>query len=359
MHSPSADRLPAMVNRRIRRPRIGVHRVGTNCRAMIITRTPLRISFAGGGSDLPAFSRHEPGAVVSTTINKYIYITVNKKFDSKIRASYSVTEMADRVEDIRHELIREGLLLTGITGGIEITSISDSPSRGTGLGSSSAYTVGLLHALHAFAGRFAGPRRLAEEACQIEIDRVGRPIGRQDQYIAAFGGFQFIRFEEDTVSVEPVLPGPEFREALQAHLLLLYTGRTRNADTILSEQQRNLENGAETSEDSARLRDLALELRAALLDRSLTGVGEILDAAWAVKRRLASGVTTPEIDEWYARARAAGAVGGKVLGAGGGGFLLLFAAPRDHTAVLSALPELRQVPFRFEPHGSRIIYVEE
>ncbi len=326
---------------------------------MIITRTPLRVSLAGGGSDLPAFSRREPGAVVSTAINKYIYITVNKKFDAKIRASYAITEMVDRVEDLRHELIREALLLTGITGGIEITSISDIPSRGTGLGSSSAYAVGVLHALHAFAGRFVGAKRLAEEACRIEIDRLGHPIGRQDQYIAAFGGFQFIQFEEDAVSVEPILPGPEFRETLQDHLLLLYTGLTRHADAILSEQQRNLEEGTGTMDDSVRLRDLARDLRAAFLDRRLAQVGEILDAGWAIKRRLAPGVTTPEIDAWYARARAAGAIGGKLLGAGGGGFLLLFASPRDHNAILAALPELRPVPFRFEPHGSRIIYVED
>ncbi len=326
---------------------------------VIITRTPLRISFAGGGSDLPAFSRREHGAVVATAINKYIYVTVNKKFDSKIRASYSATEMVDRVEDLRHELIRESLLLTGISGGIEITSISDIPSRGTGLGSSSAYTVGVLHALHAFAGRNVGAKRLAEEACRIELDRLRRPIGKQDQYIAAYGGFQFIQFEEDTVSVEPILPGAEFREALEAHLLLLYTGLTRNADAILTEQQRNLEENAGTVDHTTQLRNLALDLRAALLDGRLTQVGEILDAGWAIKRRLASGVTTPEIDTWYDRARGAGAVGGKLLGAGGGGFLLLFAPPGDHAAILSALPDLRPVPFRFEPHGSRIIYVEE
>jgi len=326
---------------------------------VIITRTPLRISFAGGGSDFPAFSRHEAGAVVSTAIDKYIYLTVNKKFDSKIRASYSITEMVDRVEDLRHELIREALRLTGITGGIEITSISDIPSEGTGLGSSSAYTVGLLHALHAFAGRYVGAKRLAEEACQIELDRLRRPIGRQDQYVAAYGGFQFIQFDEDDVSVEPLVSGAEFRAALQAHLLLLYTGLTRNAGAILAEQQRNLERGAGPLDDAVRLRNLALDLRAALLDRRLTEVGEILDAGWAIKRRLASGVSTPEIDAWYARARAAGAIGGKVLGAGGGGFLLLFAPPGDHAAIVERLPELRPVPFRFEPYGSRIIYVEE
>jgi D-glycero-alpha-D-manno-heptose-7-phosphate kinase len=327
--------------------------------AVIISRTPLRLSFAGGGSDFPAVYRRSPGAVVTTAINKYIYITVNKKFDSQIRVSYSITEMVDRVEDLRHDLVREALLLTGITGGIEITSISDIPSRGTGLGSSSAYTVGVLHALHAYAGRYVGAKRLAEEACYIELERLGRPIGKQDQYIAAYGGLQFIRFEEDAVSVEPLLLGADFRQALEAHLLLLYTGVTRSADTILAEQKRNLEEDPESLQDALRLRNLAFDLRAALLGKRLGEVGEILDAGWTIKRRLAQGVSSPAIDEWYARARAAGAIGGKVLGAGGGGFLLLFAPPSDHPAVLAALPELRPVPFRLEPHGSRIIYVEE
>lgn len=330
-----------------------------NLSAVIISRTPLRVSFAGGGSDFPAFYRRERGAVVTTAINKYIYITVNKKFDSRIRASYSVTEMVDRVEDLQHELIREALRLVGITGGIEITSISDIPSRGTGLGSSAAYTVGVLHAVHAFAGRHADARRLAEEACEIEIGRLTHPIGKQDQYISAYGGLQFIQFEEGAVSVEPLLPGAEFRQGLEEHLLLLYTGLTRDANTILAEQQRNLDRSADTRGDIVRLRDFAVDLRAAILARRLGEVGEILDASWAVKRRLASGVTTPQIDEWYARARAAGAIGGKLLGAGGGGFLLLLAAPRDHAAITEKLPDLRRVPFRLEPHGSRIIYVEE
>jgi len=325
---------------------------------VIITRTPLRISLAGGGSDLPAFYEREGGAVVATAINKYIYITVNRKFDSRIRASYSVTEMVDRVEDLRHELIREPLRLVGITGGIEITSISDIPSRGTGLGSSSTYTVGVLHALHAFAGRHAGAKRLAEEACEIEIGRLGRPIGKQDQYIAAYGGLQRIRFENDGVSLEPLLPGSQFREALQDHLLLLYTGLTRDANPILAEQQRSLRDGTAALSDIRRLRDLAVDLGLAILSKRLREIGEILDAGWAVKRRLA-GVTTPQIDEWYERARNAGANGGKLLGAGGGGFLLLFASPDDHAKIIQSLPELMPVPFRFEPHGSRIIYVEE
>jgi D-glycero-alpha-D-manno-heptose-7-phosphate kinase len=326
---------------------------------VIITRTPLRISFAGGGSDFPAVYSRSFGAVVTTAIDKYMYITVNRKFDEKIRASYSITEMVDRVDDLKHELIREALRMTSIAGGIEITSISDIPSRGTGLGSSSTYTVGLLHALHAFAGRHVDARRLAEEACAIELDRLGKPIGKQDQYIAAYGGLQFIRFEPDGVLVEPLRPGGEFRQDLEEHLLLLYTGVTRRAEAILGEQQRNLEEGDAALDGAVRLRDLAVDLRAAILDRRLSAVGEILDAGWAIKRGLASGISTPQIDEWYATARTGGAIGGKVVGAGGGGFLLLFAAPRDHARILERLPALRPVPIRFEPFGSRIIYVEE
>lgn len=329
------------------------------CCAVIITRTPLRISFAGGGSDFPAVYRRASGAVVATAIDKYMYITVNRKFDEKIRASYAITEMVDRVDDLKHELIREALRMTGIAGGIEITSISDIPSRGTGLGSSSTYTVGLLHALHAYAGRHVGARRLAEEACAIELDRLGKPIGKQDQYIAAYGGLLFIRFEPDAVLVEPLLPGGDFRRDLEDHLLLLYTGLTRRADSILAEQQRNFEDGETALDDAARLRDLALDLRTAILDRRLDAVGEILDAGWRIKRGLASGISSPQIDEWYERARSAGAIGGKLVGAGGGGFLLLFAPPRDHAQIVERLADLRRVPVHLEPFGSRIIYVEE
>jgi len=329
------------------------------CCAVIITRTPLRISFAGGGSDFPAVYRRTSGAVIATAINKYMYITVNRKFDGKIRASYSITEIVDRVDDLKHELIREALRVTGIAGGIEITSISDIPSHGTGLGSSSTYTVGLLHALHAFAGRHAGAKRLAEEACEIELDRLRKPIGKQDQYIAAYGGLQFIKFEADGVFLEPLLPGGEFRRDLEDHLLLLYTGLTRSADSILAEQQRNYQNDDAAFDDAVRLRDLAIELRAAILERRLGAVGEILDAGWRIKRGLAPGISSPRIDEWYSRARGAGAIGGKLVGAGGGGFLLLFAAPHDQVHIREALPELQPVPIHLEPFGSRIIYVEE
>jgi len=327
---------------------------------VIISRTPLRLSFAGGGTDLPAYFRQEPGMVVSTPINKYIYITVNKKFDHKIRASYSVTEIVDTIDDLKHELIRETLRVVGLDGGIEITSISDIPSRGTGLGSSSTYTVGLLNALYAYKGQHVGAERLAREACLIEIDLCGKPIGKQDQYIAAYGGLQYIHFNTDeSVFVDPIICSPETKMELQRRLLLLYTGSTRSADKILVEQTYNTENDEDKQRALRRMAKLAQRLRDALSTNDLEPFGEILHQGWLEKRKLASGISNSRIDEWYERARKSGAIGGKITGAGGGGFLLLYAPPNQHGEILQALPELRPVPFRFEPQGSKIIYVEE
>jgi D-glycero-alpha-D-manno-heptose-7-phosphate kinase len=327
---------------------------------VIISRTPLRISFVGGGSDLAAFYRHAPGAVVSTTIDQYIYITVNAKFDRQIRASYSITEIVDSIDQLKHQLIRESLRLVGCQQGLEITSISDIPSQGTGLGSSSTYTVGLLNALYAHNGRFAGAERLAREACSIEIERCGAPIGKQDQYIAAFGGLQFIQFNPDeTVYVDPIICSPRTKQQLERRLLMLYTGNTRQTGDILREQQANTERDEARRASLARMVELAHALRAALIADDLAAFGELLHEGWVRKRELASGISSPQIDGWYARARAAGAAGGKILGAGGGGFLLLYAPEERHEAIVAALPELRPTPVRFEPQGSKIIYVEE
>jgi D-glycero-alpha-D-manno-heptose-7-phosphate kinase len=327
---------------------------------MIITRTPLRISFAGGGSDLPAFYEQEQGAVVSTAIDKYIYITVNPKFDHKIRASYSVTEIVDTIDELKHELIREALHLLGIKEGIEITSISDIPSRGTGLGSSSSYTVGLLNALYAYRGHMAGAERLADEACHIEIERCRKPIGKQDQYIAAYGGLQYIRFNPDgSVFTDPVICSPTTRKRLQTRLLLLYTGLTRNADDILSEQTHETKSNEAKRASLRYMVSLAHQLCEALSQDDIDAFGEILHAGWLEKRKLATNISNPHIDDWYERARAAGAIGGKLLGAGGGGFLLLYADPAHHPDICRALPELRPIPFHFCPQGSKVIYVEE
>lgn len=327
---------------------------------MIISRTPLRISFAGGGSDLSAFYRQEPGAVLSTAINKYIYINVNKKFDNKIRASYSVTEIVDHVDQLNHELIREALKIVLPPCGIEITSISDIPSQGTGLGSSSTYTVGLLNSLYAHVGQHVGAERLAQGACEIEIERCQKPIGKQDQYIAAYGGLQYIRFNPDeSVFVDPVICAPETKLRLQQSLLLLYTGMTRSADKILKEQSLNTENDHKNRSSLRIMAGLAGELRDALVENDLDGFGEILHQGWMEKRKLASGISNNKIDEWYETARNQGAIGGKVLGAGGGGFLLLYAHPENFPDIINSLPELQPISFKFEPQGSKIIYVEE
>lgn len=327
---------------------------------MIISRTPLRLSFVGGGSDLAAFYRCEPGAVVSTAIDKYIYITVNKKFNSKIRASYSITEIVDSVDELRHALIRETLKLVGLEGGIEITSISDIPSQGTGLGSSSTYTVGLLNALYAYKGQYVGAERLAREACQVEIKRCGKPIGKQDQYIAAYGGLQYIQFNPDeSVFVDPVICLPETKRGLQGGLLLLYTGLTRSGDSILAEQMCNTESNGGRREALCMMVGWARELREALTANDLGYFGKLLHRGWLKKKELASGISNPKIDEWYERACRHGAIGGKIAGAGGGGFLLLYAPPGRHGDIMKALPELQPVSFCFEPQGSKIIYVEE
>lgn len=325
---------------------------------MIISRTPLRMSFVGGGSDLPAFYRRFGGAVVSTAIDKYVYITVNPKFDHHLRVSYSRTEEVDRVARLKHPLVREALKLLGIDGGIEITSIADIPSRGSGLGSSSSFTVGLLHALHAHAGRYAGAEQLAREACEIEIDRCGEPIGRQDQYAAAFGGLNFIQFHpDDTVTVEPVLCRKDTLRTLQENILVFYTGITRRAAGILKQQQRAVASGRSQQKMLRRMVELARELKGQLQKNDLAAFGELLHENWELKRRITGGITSDPIDRWYAAARRAGALGGKLLGAGTGGFLMFYAPRERHEAIGRALAGLRRIAMRFEPQGSRIIFV--
>jgi D-glycero-alpha-D-manno-heptose-7-phosphate kinase len=325
---------------------------------MIISRTPLRMSFVGGGSDLPAFYRRFGGAVVSTAIDKYVHITVNPKFDHHIRVSYSKTEEVDRVARIKHPLVRESLRLAGIDGGVEITSIADIPSRGSGLGSSSSFTVGLLHALHAHAGRYTGAEQLAREACEIEIDRCGEPIGKQDQYAAAFGGLNFIQFNpDDSVSVEPILCRRETLRRLQENLIVFYTGITRSAASVLQHQQKAVATERNKQKMLKRMVQWAHDLKAELQKNNLDAFGQLLHANWELKKQITRGITTSQIDCWYAAARKAGATGGKLLGAGAGGFMV-FHAPRErHEAIAHALAGLRRVEMRFEAQGSRIIFV--
>jgi D-glycero-alpha-D-manno-heptose-7-phosphate kinase len=316
------------------------------------------MSFVGGGSDLPVFYRRFGGAVVSTTINQYVYVTINKKFDDRIRVSYSRTEEARSVPRIKHPLVREAMKLLGIEGGIEITSIADIPARGTGLGSSSSFTVSLLHALHAYIERHASSERLAREACEIEIQRCGEPIGKQDQYAAAYGGLNFIQFnQDDSVLVEPIICKRQTVEQLQAHTLTFYTGITRSASSILRLQQSAMSSERKKQKVMKQMTELARHMRRELQHNRADTFGEILHEGWALKKSLAPGISSDVIDEWYRKARKAGAAGGKLLGAGAGGFLMFYAPPEQHDAIAGELKSLRRMDFRFEQQGSRIIFV--
>ena len=327
---------------------------------MIISKTPLRMSFVGGGSDLPVFYRKHGGAVVSTAINRYVYVTVNRKFDDRIRLSYSKTEEAKSADHIKHPLVREAMRLLGITGGVEITSIADIPAKGTGLGSSSSFTVGLLHALHAFANRYASAEQLARESCDIELERCGEPIGKQDQYAAAYGGFNLIQFNpDDSVSVEPIICRRETMQRLQASILVFYTGLTRSASTLLAKQRDAVAAGQAKQKALQKMVGLAHRLKAELQNNHLNAFGEIIHENWELKRTLSDGVSSDQIDRWYQTARKAGAIGGKLLGAGSGGFLMFYAPPERHEAIAAALADLRQVQFNFEPQGSKIIFIHE
>lgn len=327
---------------------------------MIISRTPLRMSFVGGGTDLPSFYRKFGGAVVSTAINKCVYITVNQKFDDRIRVSYSRTEEADTVAGVQHPLVRETMRELNVHGGIEITSVADIPSKGSGLGSSSAFTVGLLHALHAFSGRYASAAQLAREACTIEIERCGEPIGKQDQYAAAFGGFNFIQFNpDDSVSVEPILCQRETLLKLQENIVVFYTGISRSASAVLQRQQTAVAGSEAKQQAMQRMAALARDLKTELQRNNIGAFGEIIHEGWELKRSIASEISSSEIDGWYAAARKAGASGGKLLGAGSGGFLMFYAPAETHAAIECALPGLRRIPMQFEPQGSRIVFVHD
>lgn len=334
---------------------------------MIISRTPLRISFLGGGTDLPDFYREEEGAVLSTTIDKYIYLTVNDRFDETYRLSYSKTEICRDIGEIEHRIFRAVLskyanLAREKNGGrgLELLSMADIPG-GTGLGSSSTFTVGLLHALKAHAGLFQSAEELASEASRIEIDELKEPIGKQDQYAAAYGGLQYIRFlPTGEVSAEPVICARQTKDALQASMMVFYTGMTRSASGVLSEQKAKTGQKRETLR---AMRDLAGRLKGILEnapggpEKAMQKAGELLHEGWLLKKTLASGISASQIDEWYDRAMAAGAWGGKILGAGGGGFLLVLCDPGKQTAVRNELKELRQVQMGLESFGSRIIFV--
>jgi len=323
---------------------------------MIISQTPFRMSFAGGGSDMQEFYRKFGGAVISTAITKFVYVGVNRKFDDCIRVSYSKTEEVGTVEDVEHDLVREGLRMMKINNGIEITSIADIPSRGTGMGSSSSFAVGLLNALYAYRNEYVSAETLASESCRLEIEQCGARIGKQDQYAAAYGGFNFIEFNRDnSVTVSPMICDPEMITELQKWLMMFYTGTTRQAGAILAEQASAMENDFGIQESVKSMVRLAHQLRDELHRNRLESFGNVLHDNWILKKRLTNGVSNGVIDECYDSARAYGALGGKLLGAGAGGFLVFFVPPHRQAAVREALSRLRHIPFQFESRGSRII----
>lgn len=333
-----------------------VEQLASNQR-LIVTRTPLRISFVGGGTDLPAFYEHEYGAVLSMTIKRYVYVTVKRHselFFEPIRVNYSKSEQVNRIDELKNNIARECLRFLDIEPPIYISTVGDVPAS-TGLGGSSAFAVGLLNALHAYRGERVPAGQLAEEACQIEIDVLGEPIGKQDQYAAAFGGLNLFCFKPDggvTVQHQRVPNGPVAQ--LFDSMLLFWTGHQRDASAVLSDQK---ENTAAKLAQLRRMRDQAQELHAALGrgDLDLAAFGRILDEGWRLKRGLARGITNRQIDCWYEAAMAAGAAGGKLCGAGGAGFLLFIVPPERQDAVREALSDLTEMPAQHESHGSQLM----
>ena len=321
---------------------------------MIIVQTPLRISFFGGGTDFRAFFMEEGGCVLSSAIDKYIFVTIKERFDNKLRIGYTQTEMVDDVGQIHHDLIRESLRVTRIDRGVEITTMGDIPSEGSGLGSSSTVTVGALHAMYAYLGEIVTAERLAREACTIEIESLKRPIGIQDQYIAAYGGLRFFEFLSDgQVTAEKVRLSSEAQRALNDNFMLFFTGVSRHSSSILKEQVDNLK---DRLSELREIKQMAYEARCAIEAENIDVLGVLLHQSWELKKRLAGTISNGSINEMYEAARGAGAIGGKIAGAGGGGFLLLY-VPRDRqNQVRLKLSRLQELPFRLEADGTKVIF---
>lgn len=320
---------------------------------MIVTQTPLRVSFAGGGTDLPEYYREHGGRVLTCAIDKYVYVIAKERFDDKIFINYSRKEIVDSIDQIQHELVREAMRITGVERGIEITTLADIPSEGSGLGSSSSITVGLLNALFLFRGRQVALHDLAALACEIEIERLGKPIGKQDQYIAALGGLQHLEFGPgEAVKATSLTESDDLLNAIQRRLMLFYTNRTRKADTILREQRRNIQ---KRLVELNTLRDLATELYGDLCAGRIDGLSAALRQGWMAKRELASGISDDAINALIDAALKAGAEGAKISGAGGGGFLLVLCPPAHQDAVREQLAGHRYLAVQIERFGSRAV----
>lgn len=323
---------------------------------MIIARTPLRVSFCGGGSDLPSFYQKHGGCVISSGLARYMYIAIHPSFNKdRIVLKYSKSETVKNVDDIDHKIFKQCLKDLGVTG-VEITSFADAPS-GTGLGSSSSFTVSLLNALYAYKGIYASKERLAEEACETEIDKIGEPIGKQDQYAAAFGGLNYYTFNKNgSVTIEPIIMKPESYKNLESNLMMFYTGDVRSASAILKEQGESVTSG-EKEQAQIEMCKLTKQLKKEFENNNIDALGDLLHRNWLLKKRLSDKISNPNIDKWYEAAIKAGATGGKLLGAGGGGFLLFYVPKGKQPSVRESLAELREINYRMDMQGTTIIYV--
>ena len=328
---------------------------------MIITRTPVRISFFGGGTDYPEYYLRHGGATLSTTIDKYVYVTVQHLtdyFDHRIKVHYSKVELVNTVQEILIPNVREALRLLAIEGNVEIHLVSDLPAR-SGLGTSSATTVGVLKALHGHEGRLVSDGDVARQACHVEQEMIPENVGSQDQYASAFGGLLSLEFmRTGDVQVEPLPITPDRMEDLRRNLLLVFTGRQRDAQDILGTQVERTREGRLDSQLHVMKKHVESAIDVLSGSGSVDSFGELLAEAWELKRSLSPGITRDELDEAYQRALAAGSIGGKLLGAGGGGFFLFFVHPDRREAVLQTLRPFREVPFRFEFQGTQTIYFE-
>jgi D-glycero-alpha-D-manno-heptose-7-phosphate kinase len=323
---------------------------------VLITRTPLRISLGGGGTDLPSHYRQHGAVVLSAAINKYVFISINQTFVNDYFVKYSALERRTTIDEIEHPIVREALRLVGIGPGVEIVSTADIPS-GTGLGSSGTFTVGLLRALYAFRREHVSASELAERACRIEIDLLGQPVGKQDQYIAAYGGLTCFEFHpDDTVTAKPLGVDDSTLHDLESHLLLFFTGYSRAANEILSDQRSRSEAGDREMAKSLKFtQSLGLEIKAALESGDTAGFGGLMHEHWEYKRARSSGMSNPQIDRWYEVGRANGAVGGKLVGAGAGGFLMFYAHDPARLRKAMDLEGLAEVRFKFDLDGSTVL----
>jgi D-glycero-alpha-D-manno-heptose-7-phosphate kinase len=325
---------------------------------MIVSRAPVRFSLGGGGTDLPSYSKIHGGFLVAAAIDKYVYVCANRRFYPSIRLAYSQTEIVESVDQIQHRIFKEALRLTGIERGIELVSVGDVPSN-SGLGSSSTFTVALLNALHAFKREFVSSQHLAEEACRIEIDILGEPIGKQDQYIAAYGGVTALTFNTDgSVHAERIAVKDEVLDELESNLVIFYTGIERSASQVLSQQKATISSNKDSAvERMHRIKQLGYETKKLLLEGNIDVYGELLHEHWTNKRKLASNMTDSTIDEHYETAQKAGAIGGKLMGAGGGGFFMFYVRPAERRHVYESLiaKGLKPLRFRFDHDGAKLV----